>query len=106
MCSIMNDSTLEIISLGVVIVGLIIGFFIVFDYEPVDAFFAGDDPNSFIKGNISKISYSDSGWTYMEIYACKTFNAFYEGEIKKEMHETIFVEGAMYKDSLTVNAYK
>lgn len=79
----MNDNSLEILALIAIIFGLIIAFFFVLDYEPTDGFFLNkDDSNIYFSGEVIKKSYNfESGYTFLELNACRTFNAFYEGEI-------------------------
>ena len=82
----MNDETLEVISLLTIMFGLVIAFFFVLDYEPVDAFYLNsDDSNAYFSGEIMRKSFNnESGYSHLEIKGCRTFDAFYEGVIETE----------------------
>ena len=104
----MDDVLLERLALFASLAGLLLIFIIMPKYEPVDAHFLfSDDSNSFLKGNISRISYNnDSGWSFIEIYSCRTFNSFYKGSLDKVRGDVIFVQGSFYNDVFSVENYK
>ena len=103
----MRDETLELLGLIGILIGMIVAYFLVLDYEPVDAFYFDEDDNAFIEGTIKRKSYNpDSGWTYLEVYSCREFKAFYEGEILKGEGDEVMVKGRVEKGVLSAESIK
>lgn len=101
----MNDSLLEILSLVSIISGIIIGFFLVFDYAPVDAFFLEEeDDNSYIEGFVVKKN-ARSNYTSLKIYGCRAFDAYYDGKIEKNINDSITVVGSFADDFFFIDKY-
>jgi hypothetical protein len=93
----MKDSLLEIISLGSIILGLLLCFFLIFDYEPVDGFFTEEDSNAFLQGTILEKNVNEN-FTLLKINACKTFTAYSEKEINKSVNESTYIRGSIEDD--------
>lgn len=93
--NLMNDSVFEVVALVLIIAGLFIGYFFVFDRTSVDAFFVVSDDSAFIDGSILTSGYSENkDWSYFEIYSCRTFSAGMSGEIILDDGDLVRVSGS------------
>lgn len=102
-----KDEELEQLALIAIIAGLLLLLIIMPKYEPVDAHYLFDDDNhAFLEGTIMKNSYGESGWTFLELRSCRTFDAFFEGEITHEVGNTIHVQGAYFNDAFSIKEFK
>jgi hypothetical protein len=102
----MKDATLESIGLISIIAGVLIGYFIVFDYEPEDAFFLSEDEsNAFIEGYIIEKRVKDE-FTLLKIYGCRTFDAYSEPNISRKVNESITIYGSLSDDFFFIERYK
>lgn len=104
----MKDSTIEIISLVSIIAGLLLGFFIVFDYTPADSFFLEeDDDNAYVEGIILKKSINNKeNYSMLIVYGCKTFDVYSEVNISKKINESIILYGSFSDKLFIVEKYK
>jgi hypothetical protein len=97
----MNDSAVEIISLILIIAGIILGYFLIFDYTPVDAFFLEkNDNNAYIDGVVMQKRES-SNFTMLKVYGCRSFDAYSEKIVEKNVNDTITLKGA-FTDNLFI----
>ncbi|MFP4567778.1 MAG: hypothetical protein ACLFN8_02440 [Candidatus Woesearchaeota archaeon] len=104
----MDDIILERLALLAIIFGLLLVLFLMPKYDFVDAHFLFEDDNkAFLEGEILRLSYSESnGWSFVEIKSCRTFDAFFEGEVNKSLEDTIFIKGSYYDDAFSIKEYK
>jgi len=104
----MNDEILERIALVTIILGLILGYILVLDFEPKDAhYLTTEDNNAYLEGTITKKRYNnESGWSMMEIKTCKSTKSFYKGEIKKGEQDKIYIKGTYNGETFIIDNYK
>ena len=70
----MNTKTLENFALISIIAGMVIAYFFIFDYEPVDAFFDLTDNNAYLNANVLSVKYIESSEYYQyKVRACRDF---------------------------------
>ncbi|MGV8169177.1 MAG: hypothetical protein ACP5N3_03925 [Candidatus Nanoarchaeia archaeon] len=101
----MKDSLLELIAISAIMLGILLCFFLIFDYTPVDSFFLEkDDDNAFLQGTVMSIRNTEN-YTLLEIYACKTFDAYIEGNLSKKVNESIHIQGSLSDDLFIVEKY-
>jgi hypothetical protein len=101
----MNDSTIEIISLLSIILGIILGFFLIFDYTPADAFFLEkNDNNAYIDGFIIQKNEREN-FTTLKIYGCRSFDAYFETGIDKGVNDSIIVTGSFVDNFFVIEKY-
>lgn len=102
----MEDSTIEILGLITIIIGLLVAQIYVLDNKPRDAFFQqSNDNNVIITGNIASIKSSPKG-NYFEITACRNIHLYPSTNnlIKgfKE-NESISAQGTFYNKGFYAN---
>jgi hypothetical protein len=98
----MKDELLESLALVAIILGLGITFFFVLDYEPADVVLVSEDDNAYVQGIITRKSYNEgSGWTYLEVHACRDVKVFYEGETGYGDGESMRATGAFKDGKMT-----
>ena len=104
----MDDKTLELISLGVIIAGLAVAYFFVLDNDAKDAFFVQEeDSGIYFDSKIKKIDYdADSDTTILTLEATRTIRAYHQGMLERQVGDRIFVEGSMYNGYINVNSVK
>ncbi|MGV8162495.1 MAG: hypothetical protein ACP5N2_04160 [Candidatus Nanoarchaeia archaeon] len=101
----MKDSLLEMISLLSIVLGLVICFFFVFDYTPVDSFFLEkDDDNTFLDGFVLTKRITDN-YSLISVSACKKFDAYYEGNLETEVNESIHIQGSFTDNFFIIEEY-
>ncbi len=82
----MKDIWIEITALFAIILGLLLGYFFIFDYAPKDAFFLDQpDNNAYLTGKVLNISATLNGETRVQIESCRIFNAYYAGQISNKI---------------------
>lgn len=102
----MDDFTLELIALISIIAGLIIGFFLVFNYTPMNAFFLEeDDDNSYIEGYVLQKNVK-TNYTLLKIYGCRSFDAYSEIKIDKKVNDSLIIMGSFSDNLFIVESYK
>jgi hypothetical protein len=101
----MEDSTLELISLIAIIAGIILGFVLVFDYEPVDAFFLSKDDNIAVINGFIIQKNEKANFTTAKIYGCRSFDAYSENIIDKNINDSITVTGSFVDNFFIIEKY-
>jgi hypothetical protein len=90
-----KDETIERLGLISIIIGLATLFYLVLDYEYVDAFYVEEDERAYYEGFIVEKRFNeDTGWLYLEVEACKSIKAFKEGDIPKDVGDNALIRGS------------
>jgi hypothetical protein len=98
-----SDSLLEIVSLGLIIIGILLCFLFVLDNNPADAFFlVEDDQNAYLKGTVVKTSYnSNTDSTYLKISSCRIFNSYYNGDVSS-LQGDVLIKGTYFEGAFNI----
>ncbi|MFA6072573.1 MAG: hypothetical protein WC758_00470 [Candidatus Woesearchaeota archaeon] len=102
----MNDSTIEIVALLSIILGLLIGFLFIFDFEPIDVTtLQEDDNNVFLSGIIIQKNQKEN-YTLIKIQGCRDFDTYFEGRINKNIGDKITIQGSFTDNFFIIEEYK
>lgn len=101
----MKESFIETIALISIILGLILLFFLILDYTPIDAHITNEDSNSYLNGVIVKKVYSENkSILYLEVESTKIISAYYDENINYSIGDTIKLKGEMYNGIFSVKS--
>jgi hypothetical protein len=102
----MKDSVIEACALLAIVLGLLLGYFLVFDYAPADAFFLEEaDSNAFLSGEVLGFNETKDGTTMIKIESCRAFTAYYDGRIDS-LEDNVTLYGSFSGGVLFVENYK
>ena len=90
----MDDYQLEILALTSVILGLLVGYFFVFDFSQEDGFYLNDEDIVYFKGNVMNSFETENGMV-ISLIGCREVSAYYEGGLEVNIGDNIRVEGSM-----------
>jgi hypothetical protein len=102
----MKDIYIEFAALFAILSGLILGYFLIFDYNDVDAFFLEEDnKHTYLEAIIlSKIVFDNN--TVLDVYGCREFEVYSTNLIEKNESDSIFLEGEFRNDKFILSKYK
>lgn len=98
----MEDAFIYYISLILVLLALYHGWFALLEYDPTNYFIAKDNDETSIEGVIMNTHYNnETGFSYLQVYACDYVDVFYNNQIQHEVGDHVKIEGNVFENKIT-----